>query len=151
DYGVAGDAAANHGAGWTRLPSTRDEVLGISGFYAPDQRLVYLGADATEARLKQQDLREYRYLHFALHGVADDGRPARSGLVFSRDSSSHDDGILHTGEIALLRSNAELVTLSACRTGVGRLLSGEGLMALSRAFFYAGAHTVVATLWDVND
>jgi CHAT domain-containing protein len=54
-------------------------------------------------------------------------------------------------DIALLRTNADLVTLSACRTGIGRLLQGEGLMALSRAFFYAGAHTVIATLWDVND
>jgi CHAT domain-containing protein len=55
------------------------------------------------------------------------------------------------GEIARLQSDADLVTLSACRTGVGKLLSGEGMMALSRAFMYAGAHAVVSTLWDVND
>jgi len=150
DYGAAAGAEAR-GASWTRLPHTRDEILGISLLYASDQRVVYLGGDATEARVKMQDLRDYRYLHFAVHSFVDEDAPARSGLVLSSGGMTPTAGILRIEDIALLRTDADLVTLSACRTGIGRLLQGEGLMALSRAFFYAGAHGVIATLWDVND
>ncbi|MGA3025974.1 MAG: CHAT domain-containing protein [Bryobacteraceae bacterium] len=149
DYGSAGDAK-NRGVSWTPLPNTRNEVSGISRLYAGGQGVSYLGADATAAQVKRQDLRDYRYLHFAVHGLVDEDNPERSGLVLSPDRTSP-AGILRMEEIALFRTNADLVTLSACRTGIGRLLRGEGLMALSRAFFYAGAHNVIATLWDVND
>ena len=136
---------------WTPLPNTRSEVVGVSRLYDGNQRAAYLGSDATEALVKRLDLRDYRYLHFAVHGFVDENDPARSGLVLSPGRTAPTSGILRMEDIALLRTNADLVTLSACRTGIGRLLQGEGLMALSRAFFYAGAHTVIATLWDVND
>lgn len=80
----------------------------------------------------------------------DDEQPSRSGLALSREGAAQ-DGMLRMGEISQLRLNADLVTLSACETGVGRLLQGEGLLSLSRAFFYAGARQVMATLWNVND
>jgi len=150
-YGTARHADERGGATWMRIPYSRDEILGISRFYPAGQRVLRLGPDATEAQVKREDLRAYRHIHFAVHGWVDENNPARSGLVLSRDQKSAADGILRMQEIAQLRTNAELVTLSACRTGIGRLLKGEGLIALSRAFFYAGAHSVIATLWDVND
>ena len=150
DYGSTGDAKTR-GARWTPLPNTRNEILGIARLYAGDRRALFLDADASEAQLKRQNLRDYRYLHFAVHGFVDEDDPARSGLMLSPDKTAHTGGMLRMEDIALLRTNADLVTLSACRTGIGRLLPGEGLMALSRAFFYAGAHAVIATLWDVND
>jgi CHAT domain-containing protein/tetratricopeptide (TPR) repeat protein len=150
NYGSAG-GSGSRGVSWTSLPNAHSEILGISRLYGGGQRVSYLGADATDAQVKRQDLRDYRYLHFAVHSFVDEDNPARSGLVLAPDKTSSTDGLLRMEEIALLRTNADLVTLSACRTGIGRLLQGEGLMALSRAFFYAGAHTVIATLWDVND
>ena len=150
DYGSAGGAKTG-AANWTPLPNTRHEVLGISRLYEGNQQASYLGAAASVAQVRERDLRDYRYLHFAVHGFVDENEPARSGLVLSADRAAPGSGILRMEDIALLRTNADLVTLSACRTGIGRLLLGEGLMALGRAFFYAGAHTVIATLWDVND
>jgi len=150
DYGTAGGVKTGS-ASWAPLPNTRNEVLGISRLYEGNQQASYLGAAASVAQVREQDLRDYRYLHFAVHGFVDENDPARSGLVLSAGRPAPGSGILRMEDIALLRTNADLVTLSACRTGIGRLLLGEGLMALSRAFFYAGAHTVIATLWDVND
>lgn len=135
---------------WNALPSTRDEVLAIARLYPASGRAVRLGTSASESAVKSEDLRQYRYLHFAVHGLMDEQQPSRSGLALSREASAQ-DGMLRMGEIAQLRLNADLVTLSACETGVGRLLQGEGLLSLSRAFFYAGARQVMATLWNVND
>ena len=133
------------------LPGSRDEIVRISALFRPGDRVVALGAEATETTVKQADLARFRYLHFAVHGIVDDEVPARSGLVLSRDPAGREDGVLRVGEISRLHLDADVVTLSACRTGVGKLLAGEGLMSLSRAFFYAGARHVVATLWDVAD
>lgn len=151
DYGKAGQGSVRGGATWTAIPHTRDEVLGIASLYPPKERVVRLGVAARESAVKKEDLRQYRYLHFAVHGFADEANPARSGLVLSQGEDADQDGILRMDEIAHLRLNAELVTMSACRTAVGKLLEGEGLLALSRTFFYAGARNVIASLWDVND
>lgn len=139
------------GGPWTQIPQTREEVLGICREFPPHSCVAHLGADAAEAVLKREDLERYRYLHFAVHAFVDEANPGRSGLVLSRAVNSTEDGVLRMEEIARLRISADLVTLSACETGVGRLLRGEGLMALSRAFFYAGARNVAGALWNVND
>jgi len=151
DYGKPGQGTERGGATWTAIPHTRDEVLAIARLYPPGERVLRLGEAATESAVKKEDLRQYRYLHFAVHGFADEANPSRSGLVLSQGKDGDEDGILRMDEIAHLRLNAELVTMSACRTAVGRLLDGEGLLALSRTFFYAGARNVIASLWDVND
>src|SRR5207245_7738779 len=88
---------------------------------------------------------------FASHGVIDETQPARSGILFSRDSHSTEDGVLQMGEIMRLKLNADLVALSACSTGLGKLVNGEGILGLTRAFFYAGARNVTVSLWNVND
>jgi CHAT domain-containing protein len=88
-------------------------------------------------------------LHFATHGLVDDQHPERSALALTPAAGS--DGLLQVREIYGLRLNAVLVTLSACKTAAGKEVTGEGVMGLSRAFLYAGAGAVMASLWNVND
>jgi CHAT domain-containing protein/Tfp pilus assembly protein PilF len=145
------DEYAERGFSFSRLPYTREEVLGISNLYPANQRQVYLGEQAREETVKAERLEDYRYIHFASHGFIDESQPSRSGILFSRDSHSTDDGVLQMGEIMRLKLNADLVTLSACSTGLGKLVNGEGILGLTRAFFYAGARNVTVSLWNVND
>lgn len=142
---------AERGFSLVRLPFTRDEVLGISNLYPSSQRQVYLGEDAREETVKSERLNAYRYIHFASHGFIDESHPERSGILFSRSPNSSEDGVLQMGEIMRLKLNADLVTLSACSTGLGKLVNGEGMLGLTRAFFYAGARNVTVSLWNVND
>ena len=145
------DEYAERGFSFTRLPYTRDEVLGISKLYAAAQRQIYLGEQASEETVKSEKLDQFRYIHFASHGFIDESKPGRSGILLSRDAHSAEDGVLQMGEIMRLKLNADLVTLSACNTGLGRLVNGEGILGLTRAFFYAGARNVTVSLWNVND
>jgi len=142
---------AERGFSLTRLPFTRDEVLGISKLYPAGQSQVYLGEDAREETVKSEQLDAYRYIHFASHGFMDESHPERSGILLSRTPNSPEDGVLQIVEIMRLKLNADLVTLSACSTGMGKLVSGEGVLGLTRAFFYAGARNVTVSLWNVND
>jgi CHAT domain-containing protein len=145
------DGYAESGFSLTRLPYAREEVLSISNLYPAAQRRIYLGEQAKEETVKSEKLDQYRYIHFATHSFIDDTVPGRSGILFSRDADSHEDGVLQTGEIMRLKLNADLVTLSACSTGLGKLMNGEGILGLTRAFFYSGARNVAVSLWDVND
>lgn len=142
---------AERGFSLTRLPYTRDEVLSISKLYPAAQRQIYLGDQAKEETVKSEKLDQYRFVHFATHGFIDENVPGRSGILFSRDPDSHEDGVLQTSEIMRLKLNADLVTLSACSTGLGKLVNGEGILGLTRAFFYSGARNVTVSLWNVND
>ncbi len=135
----------------TQLPYTRGEVTGITALFPTAERRTFWGADAREERVKSEDLSRSRYLHFAAHGVIDETHPMRSGIVLSSAPDSKEDGILQMSEVMRLKLNAEVVTLSACRTGLGKLLRGEGVIGLTRAFQYAGADNVVVSLWNVND
>jgi len=142
---------AERGFSLVRLPYTRDEVLAISKLFPVSQRRVYLGDQASEEAVKTEKLAEFRYIHFASHGFIDEAKPGRSGILLSRSSQSAEDGVLQMGEIMRLKMNADLITLSACSTGLGKLVSGEGILGLTRAFFYSGARNVTVSLWDVND
>jgi CHAT domain-containing protein len=113
---------------------------------------IYLEREAKEEKLKSPALRDYRYLHFATHGLVNEKNPKLSGLVLTReDSSSTEDGILHLGEIYNLNLNADLVVLSACETGLGQVAKGEGIIGLTRGFLYAGASNLLVSLWQVSD
>jgi CHAT domain-containing protein len=90
-------------------------------------------------------------LHLAVHGFADTQYPERSALVLGTDPKSGDDGLLQVREIIRLRLNAELTTLSACDTGVGKLQGQEGVSSLVEAFLVAGSKSVVASLWSADD
>ncbi len=133
------------------LPHTRAEVEAVRGLFGRLWSTVMLGTDATEQRLKALDLRRFSVVHLAAHGVVDASAPSRSGLVLGRDHNSKEDGILQVREMFRLPLNASLVTLSACQSALGKLTTGEGMVGLTRALLYAGADTVVASLWNVND
>lgn len=106
---------------------------------------------ATEAAFKSQPLGDIRIFHLALHGIADRTFPDRSALVFSSGGRAGEDGLLQAREIRKLPINAELVTLSACDGGLGRIEGEEGTSSLVEAFLDAGARTVVASLWPAED
>jgi len=132
----------------TPLPYTADEMNGIADLFRPRVRILAAG-DATERALRESPLDQVRILHFATHGLIDETHPERSGLVLT--ASPPDDGLLQVREIYALGLQADLVTLSACQTALGRHATGEGIIGLTRAFFYAGARAVVASLWDIED
>jgi len=106
-------------------------------------------AHATERSLKQVARAHYRVVHIAAHTIVDEQMPTRSAVLLA--AADGDDGSLGTREISELRFQSGLVVLAACRTQLGRVLRGEGLLSLSRAFMESGAQAVLATLWDVND
>lgn len=135
------------------IPATKDEVESIYGLYTGKNLFAeyFLFRDANEGAIKTEELGEFKYIHFATHGFVNDQYPDLSGLVLSQDSTLVEDGILFTGEIYGLNINAELVTLSACETGLGKLVKGEGIMGLTRGFMYAGARNVMVSLWKVAD
>ncbi len=171
----AGPAGAARRA-WPRLPATRGEALLVaaaigsaltrepidarhealrskigsarSATLRHDGVQLHLGADATPARFAG-DLREFAILHCATHGWIDPRDPRRSGLVLAAGLDG--DELLGTDEILDLDLDADLVVLSACDTGRGAVLRGEGVQSLARAFQFAGARAVVATLWPVGD
>ena len=149
--GPAPVVSGERGFDLTQLPNTRTEVTGIRALFPAATSRVYLGAEAREETVKGEPLDPYRFIHFAVHGLYDEEQPARSGIAMSMSANSREDGILQVREIMRLRLRAEMVTLSACQTGLGKLLAGEGVMGMSRAFLYAGADSVLISLWNVND
>ncbi|MEM8998381.1 MAG: CHAT domain-containing protein, partial [Acidobacteriota bacterium] len=135
-----------------RLDGSRREAEGLRRLdgIAVDARL---GAAARRRAVGGDQLRGYRYLHFATHATFDGERPELSSLVLSLADADGQplDGHLRLAEISAMSLDAELVVLSGCDTGLGRDLRGEGLLGLARAFFYAGAGRVASSLWRVED
>lgn len=136
-----------------RLPFTRDEVEGILEQAPGGGHLLAAGFDASRETLAETDLSGFAILHFATHALLHPEHPELSGLVLSLvgPDGQPRDGFLRAFEISRLRLPVELVVLSACESGVGRDLRGEGMASLARSFFHAGARRVVATLWRVSD
>ncbi len=135
-----------------RLAASRDEVESIAGLFAPRPTSVYLGRDAREENVKANpQIKGTRYLHFAAHAFTDETDPDHFGLVLSQGLPSAEDGVLQLGEIFNLELEAELVVLSACSSGRGKPIKGEGFVGLTRGFFYAGARRLLVSLWNVQD
>lgn len=135
------------------LPATREEVESLRRLF-PNRARIFLGREATEERVKalggESDL-----VHLACHGLLDPRFPLESALALTLPTdpgAERDNGLLQVWEILeQVRLDAELVTLSACDTGRGKELAGEGMLGLTRAFQYAGARSVLASLWAVGD
>ena len=131
------------------LPESRHEVETIATDL-PKPSTILLGDRATETNFKLLPLSQYTVIHLALHGYVDPEIPDRSALVFAPENPAKNDGLLQVREIRNLRLNTDLVTLSACNTGVGPV-GEEGAENIVNAFFEAGAQSVVSTLWELED
>jgi CHAT domain-containing protein len=112
-----------------------------------------LDFSANRAAAMSAELSQYRVIHFATHGVLDSQHPELSGLIFSLVNSrgEQENGFLGLQDVYNLNLAADLVVLSACETGLGKEIQGEGLVGLTQGFMYAGAPQVIASLWSVDD
>lgn len=129
------------------LGGSLDEIRILRAAFGPVQVRTFSGAAATEAAIRAY-APTATLLHIAAHARANDADPASARIALA--AADHDDGLLHAYEIDALRLPGSLVVLSACETGAGRLLGGEGVLSLSRAFLRAGARATIATLWPVG-
>ena len=140
------------GAFFQRLPGTREELSRISKMM--DNPALNFDLDASEEKVKSTDLKPYRYIHFATHGILANDLPyiQQPALVLSQvKKDENNDGFLTLGEVLSLKMNADVVALSACKTGLGKEEKGEGVSTLSRAFMYSGARALLVSLWSVSD
>lgn len=148
DTGVAGE-----GLYIGRLRGTRREAEQIVAMVPEIERRLALDFSASRQTAMSSELGQYRYVHFSTHGLVNSIHPELSGLLFSlvNERGESQDGFLRAHEIYNLKLPAEVVVLSACQTGIGKNIRGEGLVSLTRAFMYAGAPRLVVSLWDVSD
>ncbi len=140
--------------GWGYLPGTRIEADAILKLVSATDSLQAFDFDANYNWATSKQLAQYRFLHFATHGFADPENPELSGIVLSlvdKQGLPTPQGYLRLGDIFNLNFPADLVVLSACETGLGKDVQGEGLVGLTRGLMYAGAQRVVVSLWNVDD
>ncbi len=134
----------------TNLPASKDEVLAAEAAIGNGTDILLIGPGATKSAF-EHNIDLYAIIHLAVHGFANVKHPDRAALILLSDQQSGDDGILEASEIVHLRTNADLVVLSACDTAVGSLQGEEGIANLSLAFMLAGSKTVISTLWSIDD
>ncbi len=141
------------------LPYSEEEVNSITKLFSKKGKKAkgYFYREANEANFKQ-NVQNYKYVHIASHSFANDYYPVLSGIAFSQPDTSQttsengEDGILYAGETYNLNiPNADLVVLSSCQSGLGKLVKGEGFLSLSRGFLYSGTPNIIFSLWNVKD
>jgi CHAT domain-containing protein len=133
-----------------QLPQAEDEMKAVEGYFPEAGRTVLKREQATPAAYLASNPERYAYLHFVTHGTASRAQPLDSAVILSREPAS-DTYKLYARDIVTRHLNAELVTISACNGSGTRAYSGEGLVGLSWAFVRAGAHNVIAALWEVSN
>lgn len=135
-----------------RLPYTRTEAENILSLVPDDQEFFAVDFAADRAAATDDKMAQYQILHLSTHGCIQDN-PQLSGLALSLydENGTQQDGFLRLQDIYNLKLNADLVVLSACQTGIGEEISGEGVVGLTRGFMYAGAKQVTVSLWNVSD
>lgn len=136
-----------------RLPASLKEAKAIMAVTPQSEGAIAVGFEANRARIMNDAFKNYRIIHFATHSILDNEHPEMSGLILSMidKEGNSQDGYLRLRDIYRLNMRADLVVLSACRTGLGREVQGEGLIGLTRGFMYAGSKGVIASLWKVDD
>jgi CHAT domain-containing protein len=141
------------GTQWPRLVFTRQEAAAILAVAPTGEGMEALDFQANRATATSPALDQFRIIHFATHGLLNSEHPDLSGLVLSlvNEKGEPENGFLELQDIYNLSLTADLVVLSACETGLGKEVKGEGLVGLTRGFMYAGAGRVVASLWKVDD
>jgi CHAT domain-containing protein len=142
-----------YGNEFLRLRFSRTEAEQITSLVPAGGVVKAFDFDANRDAVLNTDLARFRILHFATHSLLDDERPELSGIVLSLvdRAGRRQNGFLRLFDIYNLRLNADLAVLSACRSALGPEIKGEGLIGLTRAFFYAGAPRVLASLWQIDD
>ncbi|HEY9632201.1 MAG TPA: tetratricopeptide repeat protein [Coleofasciculaceae cyanobacterium] len=146
-------AAREIGVTFDRLPYTRTEADNILKLASAAERMQAFDFTANRATATNPQLSQYRIVHFATHGILNSLHPELSGVVLSLfdEKGKPQNGFLRLQDIFNLNLPAELVVLSACETGLGQEVKGEGLVGLTRGFMYAGAPRVMVSLWSVDD
>lgn len=142
----------DRGKAYAPLPATLAEVDSIAANFS--DATVMKEGNFSESYIKEALRQDYRFIHLATHGIIDEEYPNLSGLALSStpvEPDSKEDGMLRSSEIYELDINSEMVVLSACNTGLGKIVKGEGMLGLQRSFFYAGVPTVSVSLWNVYD
>jgi len=139
--------------GIARLPFSGREAEAIMALVPTGEGMLAVGFRASRATALSSELSQYRYVHFATHGLLNSKHPELSGVFLSRfnELGQSQDGFLQLHDVYNLKLSADLVVLSACQTALGKDVRGEGLVGLTRGFMYAGAPRVVASLWQVDD
>ena len=147
-YGPKAPAGVARGGALSSLPHTREEAQAVGGAVGD---VVLLGDRATESGFLAAvaKRKRWRAVHLACHGLLDEKRPRFSALALTPDEK--DDGLLTVLEVFRSRFPADLAVLSACDTGRGAVVEGEGTLGLTRAFLFAGAPRVLCSLWKVDD
>lgn len=143
-----------NGKNFKKLKHSEKEVQSIVKMFTQNNITAngFYHNNATESQFKQQTGTS-TIVHVATHGIVNVEQPALSGLVFAPqyNETGEDDGILYTAETYALNLNADLLVLGSCESGFGKLVTGEGVLALTRGFLYAGARNIIHSLWKVND
>lgn len=136
-----------------RLEYSRSEADGIIAAAPPGSAMKALDFDASRAHVLSPELKQFRMVHLATHGILNDTHPELSGLVFSLvdEKGQSADGFLKLSDIYNLDLPLDMIVLSACQSAIGKPVKGEGLVGLTRGFMHAGAARVVASLWNVQD
>ena len=137
-----------------RLPASSEEANSITKVVGAAATTARTGFAANRENILNAGIADYKVLHFATHGLLDEKRPELSGIVlslFDESGRQQDGGFIRLQDVYGMNLNADLVVLSACDTGLGKEIKGEGLMSLNNAFLQAGAKSVVSSLWKVDD
>ena len=135
------------------IHGTEDELLSIHDLWSDQgrQSQIFTHLKAREEFFKSSEISQYRIIHLATHGIVDEDQPELSALILAQIPDSPEDGILYAGEIYSMKFNADLVVLSACETGLGKVDQSEGIIGFTRAFMYAGARNLIVSQWQVAD
>ena len=136
-----------------RLNASQDEADAIVEIIGESESTALGGAAATRERALDASIADYKVIHFATHGLINEERPELSGIVLSQvdETGQTSNGVVRLQDIYAMNLSADAVVLSACNTGIGKEVKGEGLLSLSNAFLQVGAKSVVSSLWKVDD
>ncbi len=135
------------------LPASEEEIKNIYEIFKNNNKPaeIYLHSTATEDLIKSEKVNKFKYVHLATHAFMNEKNPKLSGIVLTSDSLKEEDGVLYSEEIYNLDLNADLVVLSACESGLGEIVRGEGIIGFTRGLVFSGAKNIIVSLWNVLD